>query len=139
MSMEQNNGSRGTVIDGGPVLTKQAFKDEVDINKIISRYERTGMITALNTKKPFYGDVSDVKNYKECLETVKEAESLFMALTPEIRERFHNEPSELIEFLQDKNNTGEAIKLGIAKPKPEPINVDSAAKVNEGQGEVKTK
>ena len=47
----------GTDIDCSnvPSLTKQAERDSSDINKIIARFERTGMIENINSREPFYG------------------------------------------------------------------------------------
>lgn len=126
MSMGNTTNKKPGKIGGGPVLTKQAFKDEVDINKIIARFEKTGMIEAINSKQPFYGDVSDIKDYKESLEIVKEAEALFMAMSPEIRERFDHDPQEMIEFLSDNKNKKEAIELGMVLKEPVKPNNDSS-------------
>lgn len=37
-------------------LTKQAFKDECDIHRIVHRYAETGVIPVLNSIEPQYGD-----------------------------------------------------------------------------------
>lgn len=104
--------------EGGPSLTKQSFRDEVNINKIIARYEKTGMVEHLNKKAPFYGDVSGLVDYQSALNVVKEAEDLFMGMSAEIRSRFNNDPQLMIEFLSDARNKEEAIKLGIVNPDP---------------------
>lgn len=97
----------------GPGRTKQSFKDEVDINKIIKKHARTGMITHVNKKQPFYGDVSSIGSYQESLEIVRNAEELFGNMSAEIRNRFNNEPQEMIDFLANPANKEEAIKLGM--------------------------
>lgn len=106
-------------VDTGPGLTKQANRDEVDINKIIAGFEKTGMVTHLATKEPFYGDVSDIKDYQESLDIVNRANELFMGMDARIRERFKNDPEEMITFLEDPKNLSEAISLGMVVQRPE--------------------
>lgn len=105
----------------GPGVTKQSFKDECDINKIIAKFDRTGMIENLNKKSPFYGDVSGLVDYHEALNIVAEAQSLFQSMSAEVRERFSNDPEKMIAFLNNPKNKNEAIKLGLViPPSPEP-------------------
>ncbi len=103
----------------GESLTKQAFKDQVDINKIVAKYQKTGMVNHLNQREPFYGDVSDIRTYQESLDVVNKAEELFMGMTADVRAKFHNDPAEMVEFLADEKNSDEAVKLGL-KTKREP-------------------
>ena len=112
----------GLACEPGSSRTKQSFRDECDINRIISRFEKTGMIESLNGKTPFYGDVSDLVGYQDALNVVSEAEALFMSMSAEVRDRFSNDPSKMIAFLSDVRNKDEAIKMGMVIP--EPINSD---------------
>lgn len=106
------------IVNTGTGLTKQSFAGEVDINKIIAAFERTGMVTHLNSKEPFYGDVSDLVGYQECLDKVNEADALFMGMDARVRERFANDPAKMVEFLADPANLPEAITLGMAVKRP---------------------
>lgn len=108
----------GLRCEPGSSLTKQSFRDECDVNKIIARFEKTGMLEALNKKVPFYGDVSELKGYHEALQTVVAAEELFSSMSAEIRDRFKNDPNEMIAFLDDVRNRDEAVKLGMVLPLP---------------------
>ena len=42
-----------------PSLTRQSFKDECDVNKIVQRYTETGMINHIPRTIPQYGDAPD--------------------------------------------------------------------------------
>lgn len=101
-----------------PSRTKQSFRDEVNINKIIARHARTGMVEHVNKRAPFYGDVSDVASYQEALGVVLEAERLFAAMSSTVRERFANDPAKMVEWLGDPGNLDEAVKLGMAVKRP---------------------
>lgn len=105
-------------LDTGEGLTKQAFKEQVNINSIMAKYRKTGMVEHLNSKAPFYGDVSDIKSYEESLQVVMKAQALFAGLSAQIRERFANDPNRMIEFLSKEENLEEAVKLGLVVKRP---------------------
>ena len=65
--------------------TKQAFKDECDVNQIMARYEKTGLITHLAKKQPVYLDVSEVGDYRDALEHVEQTREFFMGFPAKIR------------------------------------------------------
>lgn len=111
------------ICEPGSSRTKQSFKDQVNINKIIKKHRRTGMLNHVNSKRPFYGDVSNLTDYAGALQKVKEAEELFGNMSADIRERFGNNPQEMITFLENPDNLKEAIELGMVlkKPDPEPV------------------
>lgn len=104
---------------GGPSLTKQAFKDECDINKIVERHAANGTLDEFlgdaQASRPGTGiDLYDYPNFDEAMNAVAMANSLFQELPANIRERFGNNPAKLVEFMQDSKNADEAIKLGLS-------------------------
>lgn len=124
-----DGGINMSIVNGGRVLncngdgrTKQSFRDRVNINTIIAKHRRTGMIEHLNAKAPFYGDVSEFVDYQTCMEKVKRANELFMLMSPEVRDKFENDPQQMISFLSDEKNMDEAVRLGMVKAKP-PVEV----------------
>lgn len=105
--------------------TQQQFKDECDINVIMSRYDNNMNLIPpdlfVKNNKGVYGDFSTVKDYQSSLNQIIEAEDSFMALPAKVRAKFNNNPQELFAFLNDKKNYDEAINLGlITKPDPTP-------------------
>lgn len=102
----------------GPSRTKQAFADAVNINKIVARYKKTGMLNHVNGKTPFYGDVSEFVDYKQAVDMVAEANALFAGMSAQIRERFGNDPAQMIAFLENPANLEEARSLGMVAPLP---------------------
>lgn len=103
-----------------PSRTKQSHKAEVDINNIIRQYTSQGMIELLhqNAAKGVYRDLPADFTYQDALNIVVQAESAFASLPSKVRERFHNNPAELLAFMEDGNNAQEAIKLGLAIARP---------------------
>lgn len=104
--------------------TKQSFKDEADINNIVSKYNKTGQLPSLISQNPKYGDFTSDVSYQESLNTVMFANEQFNALSAKVRLRFNNDPMELLKFVSDAKNKEEMYELGLAI-KPAPI-VESA-------------
>lgn len=96
----------------GPGRTKQSFKDECDINRIMSRYASTGVLDFIEKREARFADVSET-DFLSAMQTVAEAQSAFNLLPSDLRLRFENEPSRLLAFLDDPKNLQEAIDLGL--------------------------
>lgn len=110
-----------------PSMTKQEFAEECDINTIMRRYETTGQIDHVNRRQPQYGDFASSVSFHEAMNTVIAAEDMFAALPASIRDRFGNDPENLLKFLDDPANKDEAIELGIvraAEPEAPPQRVE---------------
>lgn len=99
--------------------TQQSNKDDADINVIVSRFHKTGQMPQLQ-KPPMYGDFTDSVDFRACQEHIHMANQSFAELPAKIRKRFHNDPAEFIDFMNDADNADEMIKLGLAtKPETE--------------------
>lgn len=94
----------------------QSFKDETDINVMMRRFGQTGQLLQ-SAQEPFYGDFSVIGDYQSALNAVLEAEASFAQLPPKVRERFRNDPGELVAFIQDPANEAEARNLGLLPAK----------------------
>lgn len=117
-----NEAARFTDVDctSEKSLTVQSERDEADINKIVARIEKGGMITKFNTDPGFFADVSEFDGLQDMIIKVQKAESMFMELPAQVRERFANDPVNLVEFLADTNNRVEAESLGLVNKAPVP-------------------
>lgn len=100
---------------GAVSMTNQADKDSTDINKIVSRFEKTGNIMDLmgNSRQPMYGDFTAVGDYHSLRCKLAQVDRSFMALPVDVRARFDNDPQMLIDFLGDAKNFKEAVDLGL--------------------------
>lgn len=99
-----------------PSRTKQAFKEECDINTIISRFLKTGVLNFAAKNEPRYGDVTGIE-FQSAMLKVAQAQSLFNELPAALRNRFENEPAKFLDFVQDEKNREEAVTLGLLQPK----------------------
>lgn len=132
----RENGSLCVItVNDEPSLTIQSEKDSCDINKIIEKFTRTGIMTNIRQDQPMYGDFSDLCDYQTARIRVQEAEEQFMELPASIRTRFDNDPGKLIDFLGDENNRAEAIELGlVAPPQPPQMVQGDATPPSAGEG-----
>lgn len=97
-----------------PSLTKQASRDECDINQIMRRYQKTGIVEHVNKYQGRYGDFLQVTDYQTALNQVQAANDAFMSLPSSVRSRFDNDPAKFLEFMENPLNQAEMIKLGLA-------------------------
>ena len=100
-------------------MTEQHHKQDCDINYILKKYDRTGLITHVNTATAQYGDYTEVNEYQESLNMVIAAQASFMELPSEIRKRFGNDPGSFFEFATNPENADEMVKMGLANPIPQ--------------------
>jgi phage internal scaffolding protein len=103
-----------------PSLAQQNSKDECDINVIMERFGR-GMALPENFRPPQYGDFEGIADYQGAMNAVVQARESFDQMPAQLRARFHNDPTELIDFLADGENRPEAVKLGLVPPPPQDI------------------
>jgi len=95
--------------------TKQEFAAECDINNIMSRYLKTGIIDHVRDSAPQFLDASPLE-FQEAMQIVAQAETLFEELPSSIRERFENDATKLLEFVHDPANIAESVTMGFLDP-----------------------
>lgn len=107
-----------------PSMTKQSFKRECDINHIMSRFQKTGVIEFAKRFEPRYGDATGV-DFRAAMQLIAEAKTMFQELPSSTRARFRNDPANFLEFVNNPANAAEARELGLLKPE-EPAPVEPA-------------
>lgn len=112
--------------------TKQSFKDESDINNIMARYNKTGVLEYTARYQPRYADVTGA-DFTSSMQKVALAKSMFNALPAFVRDRFSNDPARFLEFVQNPANEAEAIELGLlkkgAESPPQPADAPASAEL----------
>lgn len=114
-------------------LTQQQYRDECDINIIMKQYTQDGLLPPGTQATALYGDFSDVNDFLDAQLIVKEAQEQFAMLSARVRDRFHNDPVEFLDFVHNKDNLPEAKDLGLLQAEPEPPPNPPPAKPVEGQ------
>lgn len=101
-------------------LVAVEFAKEADINYLLARYKQTGSLYTAEDmikakRRPQFGDFSGIPDYQDSLDKMRNALDMFGELPLSVRQRFSDDPVKLLEFLQDKDNLQEAIKLGLCE------------------------
>jgi len=96
-----------------PSRAKQSFKDECDINNIMSKYMANGLIDHVNEHQGRYENLPDNVEFHDAMNQIRDAEEAFASLTSAIRRRFNNDPAQFLEFVLNEQNRDEIIALGL--------------------------
>lgn len=110
-----------------PSRTKQEFKAECDINRIVERAKR-GLAPAFNPRKPFYGDFSNVPTLTEAFARIEEAQEAFMTLPAQLRRELGNDPRNISDLTVEQCE-----RYGLMKEKA-PDAGDGGTPPSPGQG-----
>lgn len=80
-----------------PVLTQQHLKEEVDVNTIVRRF---GLVPELPKWKGegIYGDFTGITDFDSAVAKVYGVQQAFMGLPAELRDKFKNDPGELVRY-----------------------------------------
>lgn len=122
----------------GESLTVQNEIENCDINNIMKKYEKTGLIDHVREHPGQYVDLVAPESYHAALNVILEAQSSFHQLPAALRKRFNNDPAEMLAFTQDDKNIPEMRELGMLPPleagpampapeQPQPTAADPAA------------
>lgn len=105
-------------------ITKQSFKNQADINKIVAKFVKQGQTPPLPSDLTF--GFAPPYTFHEAVELVRNADSYFMELPAQARNRFQNDPGAFLAFIDDPANRDDLYAMGIlekaveAPGEPEP-------------------
>lgn len=103
-----------------PSLTKQSFKDECDVNRIVARFQATGQIPNVNELPPQYLDVTEM-DFQSHQNFIAEANSMFNEMPSALRSRFENSPAKFLDFCSQPKNRPEMAEMGLLRPIADPV------------------
>ena len=69
---------------------------------------------------PQFGEFDSVQDFQTAQDIILRANEQFASLPSKVRARFDNDPAKLLEFVSNKDNLDEAVRLGIALAPEEP-------------------
>lgn len=91
--------------------TKQAFKDQCDINKILRKWQKTGTISHLAKYQPIYGDFSDIDDLLTAQARLKQGQAIFDQLPGEIKREFGQSAAAFFKFVNNPANADNLHKV----------------------------
>jgi len=101
-------------------LTKQSFQEQCDVNNIMKRFEKTGVIDHVNKFRSSFGDFDQATDYHSAANQVLAAQESFGLLPSAVRTRFQNDAGAFLSFMQDEENLDEMVEMGLVKAPPPP-------------------
>lgn len=99
----------------GKSLTLQSEAEGCDINVIVSRYLKTGVLDHVRENQGMFLDLPPQLEYQDALGIVRASEQAFAVLPAEIRAQFNNSPQQFLQFADSNEDYLE--KLGLAPGK----------------------
>lgn len=114
---QHNKRPRNPIIFTEPSMTQQQFKAECDINKIMAKYQKNGVLSHINTRGATYGDF-DAVDFQQAMETIRLGNEMFDELPSRARLYFNNDPAEFMEFVNNPDNAGKLEELGLSFKPP---------------------
>lgn len=114
-----NPGTRDGWQSTVPSMTQQQFRDEADINYIISMYDSTGVMPSYHgdgqPAQPMFGDFAELPdNAQDVYNQMLAAKADFDNLPLDVRKRFDYDPAAFLAFADDPNNADELVAMGLA-------------------------
>lgn len=101
--------------DRGRSRTHQSFSKDADINVIMGRYRKTGVLVdpslISSARAPKFGDFSDLPDYALMMNRMLQAQHDFLTLPASVRARFDNDVAKCLDFVADSANIEESVSL----------------------------
>lgn len=111
--------NQGTTFPVDEGKTRQEFKAETDINNLMKRGEAA--LVPLMREQGLFADVSQIGDLHDCLEKVRRAGEVFMALPAEVRSAFDNEPALFTKAFETPEGQARLRELKVLAELPEVI------------------
>lgn len=115
--------------------TEQAHKNQCDVNRIIEKFDKNGIITHVSKFEGKFGDFTGIE-FQTMQQQVALAQNMFNELPPDIRAEFENNPRNLLTFMENPDNREKAIKMGLISERWTPETDGLGEHVKEGQNEL---
>lgn len=103
----------------GEDRTQQHFREEVNINQIIAKYQKTNILTHVTKNRVRFGEFLELADHAVNLDKVAKAQQSFDQLPSQLRNQFNNSIEGFFSFIQKPENKDQCIKWGIFDPPKE--------------------
>ncbi len=102
---------------GGVSMTRSDFRTECDINEIVARYANGAQLppTAADL---VYGDVSEISDYKTCLDIVMSIKDKVAALPKKAAVIFSTDPGAFMASIELAKDREALVNLGLVEALP---------------------
>ncbi len=117
LGVKNKDGTLKQVTEYTDGRTKQCYKDECDIQKILARADKAGTMSHLEKFQGVYADYSNV-DFHELTNKLTKGREIFDELPAELRKEFGQSPAAFFAYVNDPSNKDELLKKlpGLAAP-----------------------
>lgn len=105
-------------VSSRPSRTNRDFASDSDINVIVSRFLKTGLLPTVSSV-PQFADLTAIPRGTDALLAIRRAQASFERLPLSIRDALGHDMSKFESWLNDPANKDLALKYGFLKPVPQ--------------------
>lgn len=116
MIRTRNDTVRVRTENNQPSMTKSDMAEACNINNILARYRKTGVISHIRAGGT-YETLPSQMDFHEAMNLVLKAQTMFDEMPSNLRKRFSNDPGVFLAFCEDPENRDEMVDLGLL-PRP---------------------
>lgn len=98
--------------------TKQNFQKECDINTIMGKYKKSGLLSHVAKFQGNYDILPSEIDFHASQNAIIAANESFDSLPASIRTEFQNDPGLFLKMVDDPDNHDRMVELGLIKPTP---------------------
>lgn len=107
------NKAKSTIKKFEKSITEQSHKDELSMERILSKYHHSLSQEHRLENRGMYGFASSA-TLQEALDIVHTARDMFDELPAPLRQKFGHDPANFLEYVQNPENAQEMVKYGLA-------------------------
>jgi len=97
-------------LPSGDSMTQQSFAESCDINNIMAKYQKTGVVDHVAKFNANYHDCSSL-TFTESQMIIASAQNMFNELPAAARKAFNNQPAEFLDFVDNLDEDTAAAEL----------------------------
>ena len=101
----------------GKTLTEQHHAKTCNINAIMAKYNKTGLVDHINRHQGRYGDVSGA-DFQTAMNLIADQETIFHELPAAVRAAYDNDPAQYLDEVMTEE--GQERHAALLNPEPEP-------------------
>jgi len=116
ITIRPNGTIRVQTINNEPDMAQQQYKDSTDVNTIMNKYEKTGVVTHLAKSQGYFKELGEPEDLLDAKMRLIKAERAFDALPAEIRAQCDHNPANFLTMLKDPTKKELLTQYGILDP-----------------------
>lgn len=118
---------RVQTVNDEPSKTVQSDAELGDVNAVMDRYRRTGIVAGLNEVEKEYRDVTTFSDFADVMRHARAAEEEFMKLPSKVREMFNHDAMQWLDTAHDPEKRQALLDKGLIVADPSLVEAPPAS------------